>query len=106
MSLAPTLSQGGQPIIPSTEYTVIQLIDRFIWEEEGQSTVEYMLLISVIVIAIVAAAYVFIPTFKSGVQALTEDVSSILDEGKIDGVGDRTAGGVGGGGGGGGGGGS
>ena len=36
-------------------------------EEEGQSTVEYMLLISVIVIAIVAAAYVFIQPFKDGV---------------------------------------
>lgn len=59
------------------------LIHRFIAEEEGQSTVEYMLLISVIVIAIVAAAYVFIPTFQSGVQALSGDVSSILGTGKI-----------------------
>ncbi len=59
------------------------LIQRFIAEEEGQSTVEYMLLISVIVIAIVAAAYVFIPTFQSGVQSLSTDVSSILGTGKI-----------------------
>ena len=58
-------------------------IDRFLMEEEGQSTVEYMLLISVIVIAIVAAAYIFIPTFQEGVQALAEDVKSILDTGKI-----------------------
>jgi len=49
----------------------------------GQSTVEYMMLISVIVIAIVAAAYVFIPTFQSGVQALADDVSSTLSTGNI-----------------------
>jgi Flp pilus assembly pilin Flp len=58
-------------------------ITRFIREEEGQATVEYMLLISVIVIAIVAAAYVFIKPFQQGVTKLAEDVSSILDTGKI-----------------------
>jgi len=49
----------------------------------GQSTVEYMMLVSVIVIAIVAAAYVFIPTFQGGVQALATDVSSTLGTGNI-----------------------
>ena len=49
---------------------MITTLNRFIFEEEGQSTVEYMLLISVIVIAIVAAAYIFMPTFQSGVEAL------------------------------------
>jgi len=58
-------------------------LTQFFAEEEGQSTVEYMLLISVIVIAIVAAAYIFIPTFEMGVKALAEDVKSILDTGKI-----------------------
>jgi Flp pilus assembly pilin Flp len=58
-------------------------ITRFVREETGQSTVEYMLLISVIVIAIVAAAYVFVPTFQQGVQALANDIKSILDTGKI-----------------------
>jgi Flp pilus assembly pilin Flp len=52
-------------------------------DEEGQSTVEYMLLISVIVIAIVAAAYVFIEPFKAGVQDLGNDVKKILSDGKI-----------------------
>lgn len=52
-------------------------------EEEGQSTVEYMLLISVIVIAIVAAAYVFIQPFKDGVLNLANDVKRILSDGKI-----------------------
>ena len=66
---------------------MITTLNRFIFEEEGQSTVEYMLLISVIVIAIVAAAYIFMPTFQSGVEALAQDVSSILDTGKIGGTG-------------------
>ncbi|MCP4809442.1 MAG: hypothetical protein GY913_18690 [Proteobacteria bacterium] len=56
---------------------------RFIDEEDGQSTVEYLLLISVIIIAVVAAAYMFMPQFQKGVQALAADVSSILDSGKI-----------------------
>ncbi len=58
-------------------------ITRFINEESGQSTVEYMLLISVIVIAIVAAAYVFIDPFKEGVQALATDVQEALTNGVI-----------------------
>ena len=59
----------------------------FLNEEAGQSTVEYMLLISVIVIAIVAAAYVFIDPFKAGVQDLANDVKKILSDGKIGRVG-------------------
>ena len=55
----------------------------FLEEEEGQSTVEYLLLISVIIIAVVAAAYIFMPTFQKGVEVLAKDVSSILDSGKI-----------------------
>lgn len=56
-------------------------------DEEGQSTVEYMLLISVIVIAIVAAAYVFIEPFRDGVSDLGKDVKKILSDGKIGRVG-------------------
>ena len=59
------------------------LIQSFIQEEEGQSTVEYMLLISVIVIAIVAAGYAFVPKMQKGVEELGKDVSKILGEGKI-----------------------
>ncbi len=47
----------------------------------------HMLLISVIVIAIVAAAYVFIEPFKQGVQDLGKDVKKILSDGKIGRVG-------------------
>ena len=63
------------------------MIYDLIKEESGQSTVEYMLLISVIVIAIVAAAYVFIDPFKQGVENLANDVKKILSDGKIGRVG-------------------
>jgi Flp pilus assembly pilin Flp len=63
------------------------MIKELLRDEEGQSTVEYMLLISVIVIAIVAAAYVFIDPFKQGVTDLANDVKKILSDGKIGRVG-------------------
>jgi Flp pilus assembly pilin Flp len=59
------------------------MFSQLIRDEEGQSTVEYMLLISVIVIALVAAAYVFVPVFEKGVQDLANDVRKILSTGKI-----------------------
>ena len=65
----------------------MNLIKSLLKDEEGQSTVEYMLLISVIVIAIVAAAYVFIEPFKQGVLDLANDVKKILSDGKIGRVG-------------------
>jgi Flp pilus assembly pilin Flp len=63
------------------------MIKELLKDEEGQSTVEYMLLISVIVIAIVAAAYVFIDPFRQGVLDLANDVKKILSDGKIGRVG-------------------
>jgi Flp pilus assembly pilin Flp len=59
------------------------MIRELLRDEEGQSTVEYMLLISVIVIAIVAAAYVFIDPFRQGVLDLAKDIKKILSDGKI-----------------------
>ncbi len=59
------------------------MFSQLIRDEEGQSTVEYMLLISVIVIALVAAAYVFVPVFQKGVEDLAQDVRKILSTGKI-----------------------
>ena len=49
----------------------------------GQSTVEYMMLVSVIVIAIVAAAYVLVPTFQKGVSDLATEVSTTLNTAHI-----------------------
>jgi uncharacterized membrane protein YgcG len=58
-----------------------------------------MMLISVIVIAIVAAAYVFVPIFKGGVEELANDVEFSISTGHtVDG--NRGGGGGGGGGGG------
>jgi Flp pilus assembly pilin Flp len=57
----------------------------FLLEETGQTATEYMLIISVVVIAVVAAAYVFVPTFQGGVQDLSQDVSTILKGGCING---------------------
>ncbi len=54
---------------------------RLVRSRKGQTTSEVMLLISVIVIAIVAAAYIMIPTFQDGVQDLAEDISYILSSG-------------------------
>lgn len=47
----------------------------------GQSTTEYMLLISVVVLAILAAAYTFLEPFQDGVGELGNDVSYSLATG-------------------------
>ena len=63
------------------------MFKNFITSEEGQTATEYMLIISVVVIAVVAAAYVFVPAFKAGVADLGKDVKKILSDGKITGDG-------------------
>jgi Flp pilus assembly pilin Flp len=73
--------------VPAKEKTMRNQLQRFFQEEEGQSTVEYMLLISVVVIAIVAAAYVFLDPFKEGVEDLADDVKGGLSSGQIAGAG-------------------
>ena len=44
----------------------------------GVTTTEYMMLLSVLVVSIVAAAFIFVPAFKDGVLSLSSDVSAIL----------------------------
>jgi hypothetical protein len=44
----------------------------------GASVTEYMLLISVILVAMVAAAYVFVPIFGEGVELVALDVEALL----------------------------
>lgn len=44
----------------------------------GQAATEYMMVVSVLVIAVVGAAYAFVPTFQVGVEELGHDVSEIL----------------------------
>lgn len=55
--------------------------------ERGQASTEYMLLVSVIVIAVVAAAYTFVEPFRGGVASLAADASRILSTGSIGPVG-------------------
>lgn len=47
-------------------------------KRQGQTATEYMMVVSVIVIAVVGAGYAFVPTFQVGVEELGHDVSSIL----------------------------
>jgi len=65
----------------------METLKRFFGDEAGQTATEYMLIVSVVVIAVVAAGYEFVPTFQEGVQALATDVSTILDGGCINGCG-------------------
>src|SRR3954464_12952752 len=55
--------------------------------QKGQSSTEYMILVSVVVTAILSAAYTFVPTFEVGVNGLATDVQSILDVGTVGGIG-------------------
>lgn len=66
---------------------MLEVAKRFIQEEEGQTATEYMLIVSVIVVAVVAAAYVFIEPFQKGVQNLANDVKTVLSGGFINGQG-------------------
>lgn len=47
----------------------------------GQTSTEYMAVISVVVVAVVSAAWAFIPSFKAGVSDLSRDVSQMLGTG-------------------------
>ena len=66
---------------------MLDLFRSLVRDEEGQTATEYMLIISVIVVAVVAAAYVFIEPFQKGVNDLANDVKSILSGGVINGSG-------------------
>ena len=59
------------------------IVTRFLADEAGQTATEYMLIVSVVVIAVVAAAYQFVPQFRQGVAELASDVSTIMDGGCI-----------------------
>ncbi len=55
----------------------------------GQSTVEYMLYLGVIVTALLAAAYVFTGPFDAGYEELEGDINTVFTEGQQQGQGDR-----------------
>jgi hypothetical protein len=51
----------------------------------GQSTVEMMLLISVIAIAMVGISYALIPNFEAGLIGQQRVISTMVDDGVVDG---------------------
>ncbi len=59
----------------------MSFLRRLFSEQRGQTTTEYMLIIGVIVAALLAAAYLFIPQFQGGVQELGDNVKSTLGQG-------------------------
>lgn len=56
---------------------------------KGQSTVETMLFISVIVVGLTATAYVFIGPLESGYERMEEDAAQILPDGMEQGANER-----------------
>lgn len=66
------------------------MMRRLLRTQLGQTGTEYMLVISVILVALVGAAYVFVPSFQDGTQQLANDVSTILDTHQINGMGANT----------------
>lgn len=55
----------------------------------GQSTVEYFLVVAVIVVALVAVAYSFVDPFSDGYEAMREDARTVLSSGTQDGSGNQ-----------------
>lgn len=49
----------------------------------GQSTVEYVLVISVLVIAAWGAAQVFVPSFQGGLNAMQSDLTDVTRDGVV-----------------------
>ena len=45
--------------------------------ERGQTSVEYLMVISVVVVAVVGGAYAYVPVFAGGVQDLALDVKEL-----------------------------
>jgi hypothetical protein len=55
----------------------------------GQATTEYLLLLSFLGVALVVAAYAFIPGFTEGVDGLGDDAAGLLGAGPRNGSGDK-----------------
>jgi Flp pilus assembly pilin Flp len=52
-------------------------------DSRGQAATEYMMLISVVTVAVVAASFTYVPAFKVAVFNLAEQVEVMLDGGTI-----------------------
>lgn len=53
----------------------------------GQSTIEWMLIVSVLCIGLAVAAYAFIPGFQAGVRHLGTDIGLLFAAGETNGSG-------------------
>jgi hypothetical protein len=62
---------------------------RFPLGRRGQSTVEYMLVIAVLVVALVSASYAFIGPFSQGFDRMSNDAGMVLKSGTRNGSGDQ-----------------
>lgn len=62
------------------------MVKRF---RSGQGTVEYMLYLGVIAIALLTAAYTFTGPFDSGYEELEEDIDEVFQQGQQSGQNDR-----------------
>ena len=49
----------------------------------GQAATEYMLVVSVVVLATVGAGYAFVPKFRAGVRDLARDAKHMLASGDV-----------------------
>ena len=50
----------------------------------GQTSVEYVLVIAVVTVAVVASAWTYVPAFRGGVEALGRDVRAMLQTGRLE----------------------
>ncbi len=64
-----------------------------IGRKTGQVATEYGLVLSVLTIAVVAGAFVFVPGFRDGTSSLANDISTILDTQQIANMGSGAGGG-------------
>ena len=55
----------------------------------GQSTVEWMLIVSMLVVGLAAAGYAFIPDFRKGIDELGGRIDNLYAQGETDGSGDH-----------------
>ena len=55
---------------------------------QGQSTIEYLLYVSVIAVALTATAYVFIGPLERGFESMRKDSQDVFQNGMQEGSGD------------------
>lgn len=55
----------------------------------GQATTEYFILISVMVVGLIAAAWAFMPFLEEGMTGLDDDTTTLISAGTADGHGDK-----------------